>query len=99
MPDRPPSAATIDGLKTTLQQVEQQSGLTPDDSSLVELKRILLGKIAELEAEKLFNAQSTALPPAAILEAKVLHGGEASGTQSQELEIGAELRDERGPDG
>lgn len=43
------SSVAIEGLRSTLQKIEQQSGLMPDDSALLELKRILLGRIAELE--------------------------------------------------
>jgi hypothetical protein len=42
----------IAALRTTLETVVRQSGLTPNDPALVELKRILLGRIAELEAEE-----------------------------------------------
>lgn len=45
-----PTRATIDALLQTLRQVEEQAGLAPDDVCLVELKRILLNRIAELEA-------------------------------------------------
>jgi hypothetical protein len=41
---------TIEALRATLVQVEQQTGLAPDDPSLDTLKRILLQRIAELEA-------------------------------------------------
>jgi len=46
------SSAAIDALRSTLRQIEEQSGLMPDDSALLELKRILLSRIAELEAAK-----------------------------------------------
>lgn len=39
----------IDVFRATLQRVEEESGLAPDDPSLLELKRILLKRIAELE--------------------------------------------------
>lgn len=41
---------TIDALRATLVQVEQRTGLAPDDPSLGTLKRILLQRIADLEA-------------------------------------------------
>lgn len=44
------SSTAIEALRSTLEKIEKQSGLTADDSALLELKRILLGRIAELEA-------------------------------------------------
>lgn len=46
------SRTAVAALRATLKTVEQQSGLNPSDPALVELKRILLGRIAELEAEE-----------------------------------------------
>ena len=44
-----PTRPTIDALRQTLIQVEEQVGLAPDDVCLVELKRILLNRVADLE--------------------------------------------------
>lgn len=44
-----PTRATIDTLRQTLRQVEEQAGLASDDVCLVELKRILLNRIVDLE--------------------------------------------------
>jgi hypothetical protein len=41
---------TIEALRATLAQVEQQTDLAPDDPSLATLKSILLQRIAELQA-------------------------------------------------
>ncbi|HEY2471287.1 MAG TPA: hypothetical protein VGI45_26070 [Terracidiphilus sp.] len=49
MPDRP-TRTTIDALRQTLARVEEQAGLEPDDVCLLELKRILLNRIVDLEA-------------------------------------------------
>jgi hypothetical protein len=40
----------MDALRKALCQVEEQAGLAPDDLCLIELKRILLSRIVELEA-------------------------------------------------
>jgi hypothetical protein len=92
MPDKVSPTAAIDRLKSTLQQIEQQSaGLTPDDTAMVELRRILLGKIAELEAEKLLMEQSTPLPAPAVLESNVLRNGDASSLHPLASELAGEL--------
>lgn len=52
MSDRPTNAA-LEALRHTLERVEGESGLAPDDLVLVELKRILLMRIATLEAARL----------------------------------------------
>ncbi len=51
MSDRPTNAA-LEALRHTLERVEGESGLAPDDLVLVELKRILLMRIATLEATR-----------------------------------------------
>lgn len=51
-----PTKTTIDALHHTLAQVEEQAGLAPDDVCLIELKRILLNRVAELEASELAAA-------------------------------------------
>jgi hypothetical protein len=59
LPDRLTST-TIDALRKTLAQVEEQAGLAPDDVCLIELKRILLKRIVDLEsAEHGANSPST----------------------------------------
>lgn len=45
-------ARLIEALRATIVEVEQQSGVAPDDPSLVALKQILLLKIADLEAQR-----------------------------------------------
>jgi hypothetical protein len=44
------SSTAIETLRSTLETIEQQSGLVPDDVALLELKRIVVARIAELEA-------------------------------------------------
>jgi hypothetical protein len=39
----------ISALRETLQKVEQTSGVEPDDPALVELKSILIRRVADLE--------------------------------------------------
>ena len=58
-----PTRTTIDALRHTLAQVEEHSGIAPDDVCLRELKRILLNRIADLEAAEVAetaNAQPLA---------------------------------------
>ena len=43
---------TIESLRVTLQEVEQTMDAAYDSADLVELKRILLDRIAELELEQ-----------------------------------------------
>lgn len=70
------SSAAIEGFRSTLRMVEEQCGLEPEDPSLLELKRILLGRIAELEAVEAAAPQSTepdsdaAAEPAIIAQAR-----------------------------
>ena len=52
------SSAAIEAFRSTLRVVEEQCGLAPDDPSLLELKRILLSRIAELEAAQIASEQS-----------------------------------------
>jgi hypothetical protein len=76
------SSAATEALRSTLQMVEQQCGLAPDDPGLVELKRILLNRIAELEAVEAASEQSAREPhesaagPAAILSSAVRRAGD-----------------------
>jgi hypothetical protein len=51
------STRTIEALRATLAQVEQQTDLAPDDPSLATLKSILLQRIAELQAVDAAAAQ------------------------------------------
>lgn len=64
------SSAAIEGFRTTLRMVEEQCGLAPEDPSLLELKRILLGRIAELEAAEAAIEQSA--KPDAATEAAMI---------------------------
>jgi hypothetical protein len=45
-----PSKETLESLRVTLQRLEQTIDPSADAQSLADLKRILLGRIAELEA-------------------------------------------------
>lgn len=58
-----PTRASIDALRQTLAQVEEQAGLAPDDVCLVELKRILLNRIADLEGSYLAGNSPNDLAP------------------------------------
>ena len=42
----------IDGILKTLDEAKRYSGLGPDDPAVVELERIMIAKVAELEAAK-----------------------------------------------
>lgn len=48
----------IDGILKTLQEAKRYSGLGPDDPSVIELERIMMTKVAELEAAKTAAAQA-----------------------------------------
>jgi hypothetical protein len=50
------TARLIEVLRTTIAEVEQQCGLAPDDPSLATLKKILLVKVADLEAQRAVEA-------------------------------------------
>lgn len=63
MSDRPTNAS-LEALRQTLQRVEGDSGLAPDDEVLVELKRILLMRIAAREADGLSELVEPATPAA-----------------------------------
>ena len=52
MPTTPPSPALIQLLRSTLQRLEESSGLDPDDPKLVEFKNSILRAIAELEVQR-----------------------------------------------
>ena len=49
---------TVESLRITLQKLEQSTEGTSDPSELAELKRILLARIADLEAVDALSAQS-----------------------------------------
>jgi len=59
---------SVAALRITLQKVVEASGLDSDNPTLVELKRIILGRIAELEATAVAAAEEprrdSALDPA-----------------------------------
>ena len=52
------SSAAVEAFRSTLRMVEAQCGLAPEDPSLIELKRILLSRIAELEMAEAASEQS-----------------------------------------
>jgi hypothetical protein len=52
MPTTPPSPALIQLLRSTLQRLEESSGLDPDDPKLIEFKNSILRAIAELEVQR-----------------------------------------------
>jgi hypothetical protein len=56
-------------LRATVAQVEQESGVSPDDPALVALKRIVLQRIADLE---LAQAVDPILSPKAIDSGAIL---------------------------
>src|ERR1700694_1606556 len=61
----------IDVFRATLHRVEQGSGLAPDDPSLLEVKRILLNRIAELEqtnTEESAPRDEPSAPAAAVVD-------------------------------
>ncbi len=45
-----PTQETLESLRVTLQKLEQTTDLASDGHDVIELKRILLNRIAELEA-------------------------------------------------
>lgn len=75
------SSAAIEGLRSTLQSVEEHSGLMSDDSALVELKRILVARIAELEAVQRASESADQAGPA------VLEFGPTSGDPAMTLAL------------
>ena len=68
-----PRRETIQSLRLTLQSLEQSTDPDADAQEIAELKRILLTRIADLEAVTALNAQSaapdSAAPAAALLDA------------------------------
>ena len=83
-----PTRTTVDALRQTLTQVEEQAGLAPDDVCLIELKRILLNRIVELEAAE-FAANSTKdRPPIlAALELATLSEDERAAAVAVDLAV------------
>jgi len=54
---------TVDSLRLTLQSLEQNTDETSDPQALAELKRILLRRMADLEAADALAALSTSTQP------------------------------------
>jgi len=75
------SSAAIEALRSTLQRVEQEWDLTPNDAALLELKRILLTRITELEAAQEAGPAVPACIPA------VLESGPTSGDAATTLAL------------
>lgn len=73
MPPRP-TQKTIYALRQTLAQVEEHSGLAPDDVCLIELKRILLNRIVTLESAECEANPAPGSPPHRSLPNR--HGNE-----------------------
>ncbi|MHB1702344.1 MAG: hypothetical protein ACYCSN_19870 [Acidobacteriaceae bacterium] len=76
-----PSDQLNNVLRATLAQVEQESGVSPDDPALVALKRIVLQRIADLELAQ-------AVDPHQSLEA-IDSGVIQSASESQNLRVQA----------
>jgi hypothetical protein len=54
----------IDAILKTLDEAKRYSGLGADDPSVIELERIMMAKVTELEAAKIVAAQAVeAAPP------------------------------------
>lgn len=66
------SSTAVEAFRSTLQVIEEQCGLAPDDPSLLELKRILLNRIAELEVVEAASQQSGSQATGATPEAAVI---------------------------
>jgi hypothetical protein len=82
------STRTIEALRATLAQVEQQTDLAPDDPSLVTLKSILLQRVAELQAvdeAATQNAEQAALESA--LTASTVPASETATTLAIDLAV------------
>ncbi len=58
-------------LRETIRNVEQETDINPDDPALLELKRIILLRVAKLESEAAQEpAQTPAIPPQAPIDPK-----------------------------
>ena len=78
------SSAAIEALKSSLQSVEENSGLEPGDSALRELKRVLVGRVAELEAAEQVSQSENRV--AAVLQASPTPG-DAAATLALDLAV------------
>ena len=56
--DFPAKQQEIEAMLKTLDEAKRYSGLRPDDPAVVELERIMLTKVAELEAAKTEASQA-----------------------------------------
>jgi len=54
-------------LRDTIKSIEQGTDLPPDDPALIQLKRILLTKLAELELQDATESAVTVMEPVQIL--------------------------------
>ena len=59
-----PARETLDSLRVTLQKLEQAADPVSDGQDVVELKRILLNRIAELEALEALQPEEVVPEPA-----------------------------------
>jgi len=64
---RQPICEKVESLRVTLNRLEQNAEPDGDAANLAELKRILLKRIAELEAEQALKSNPPAVPDAAAL--------------------------------
>lgn len=62
MPSKNPELL-VDVLRATLVQVEQTSGVSPDDPALAALRNIVLQRIADLELEKVSSQPEAGSEP------------------------------------
>jgi hypothetical protein len=79
MPRRP-TADTIEVLRRTLLEVEQQLDPVSDAASIAELKRIVLQRVAELEVEQASDLQIASrldFPQPAVAGSDVITAGSA----------------------
>ena len=82
------SNRTIEALRVTLAQVEQQTDLAPDDPSLVTLKSILLQRIGQLQAVDEAAAQRAEREALeAALTASVAPGDDTAATLAIDLAV------------
>lgn len=56
----------VDVLRATLVQVEQTSGVSPDDPALAALRNIVLQRIADLELEKASHESEVETTPVVL---------------------------------
>ena len=67
----------VDVLRATLVQVEQASGVSPDDPALTALRNIVLQRIADLELEKASLEGKAERSPAELPSSPDLPGASA----------------------